>query len=89
MQFYGEVFESQLKKNVLRVEVEDKDTLYTPGWRAKYFFVDKKEEEFFQIETDPKTNEGILHFIKVIQLISIHKKPCIFPMDQVTIVSWI
>ncbi|XP_062248552.1 cadherin-like protein 26 [Platichthys flesus] len=62
--FYGEVFESQLKKNVLRVEVEDKDTRNTPGWRAKYFFVDKKEEEFFQIEADPKTNEGILHFIK-------------------------
>ncbi|XP_062248311.1 cadherin-like protein 26 [Platichthys flesus] len=62
--FYGEVFESQLKKNVLRVEVEDKDTRNTPGWRAKYFLVDKKEEEFFQIETDPKTNEGILHFIK-------------------------
>ncbi|XP_053280016.1 cadherin-2-like [Pleuronectes platessa] len=62
--FYGEVNESQLKKNVLRVEVEDKDTRNTPGWRAKYFFVDKKEEEFFQIETDPKTNEGILHFIK-------------------------
>ncbi|XP_060930148.1 cadherin-like protein 26 [Limanda limanda] len=62
--FYGEVYESQPKKDVLRVEVEDKDTLHTPGWRAKYFFVDKKEDEYFQIETDPETNEGVLNFIK-------------------------
>ncbi|XP_034445560.1 cadherin-like protein 26 [Hippoglossus hippoglossus] len=60
----GKVWESVTERDVLRVAVEDKDTPQTPGWRAKYFLVDKKEEEYFQIETDPVTNEGILNVIK-------------------------
>ena len=81
--------ESVAKKDVMRFSIEDKDNKDTPGWRAKYFLVDKNEEEFFQIETDLKTNEGILNVIKVIQLISIHLKPCLLPVDQVKNVSWI
>nr|XP_019951601.1 PREDICTED: cadherin-like protein 26 [Paralichthys olivaceus] len=63
-QYYVEVSESVTKRDVLRVAVEDKDTLETPAWRAKYFIIDKDEEEYFQIETDPNTNEGILNVIK-------------------------
>ncbi|KAG7228148.1 hypothetical protein INR49_013431 [Caranx melampygus] len=62
--YQGEVMESTIKNEVVRITVEDKDTPYTPGWRAKYFFIAGNEDGNYKLETDPETNDGILSVIK-------------------------
>ncbi|KAL6119199.1 cdh26 [Pungitius sinensis] len=62
--YQAEVPESITKDNILRIAVDDKDTPMTPGWRAKYFFIEGNEAGNYKLETDPVTNEGILSVIK-------------------------
>uniref|UniRef100_A0A674F1A8 Cadherin 26, tandem duplicate 1 n=1 Tax=Salmo trutta TaxID=8032 RepID=A0A674F1A8_SALTR len=59
------VMEMESNREILRVAVTDADTPNTPAWRAVYSIVKGNEEGNYKIETDPKTNEGILTVIKV------------------------
>ena len=49
---------------VLRLQVADKDSPGSQALKAKYTIHGDKEK-YFKIETDPKTNEGVLTVIKV------------------------
>lgn len=52
-------------QEILRIKVEDKDMPNTAASRAKFTIVKGNEEGNYKIETDPKTNEGVLTVIKV------------------------
>lgn len=41
------------------------DEEYTDNWLAVYFFTSGNEGNWFEIQTDPRTNEGILKVVKV------------------------
>lgn len=58
--------ENQQNVLVLRIPVEDKDLINTPSWKALYEVSKGNESGNFRMETDPKTNEGLLFVIKVI-----------------------
>ncbi|XP_028265518.1 cadherin-like protein 26 isoform X2 [Parambassis ranga] len=64
MHYEAHAQELTLVKEVLRIGVEDKDKPNTDAWRAKFFFIKGNDEGIYNIETDPKTNEGILSVVK-------------------------
>ncbi|XP_048832662.1 desmocollin 2 like [Brienomyrus brachyistius] len=49
---------------LLRLPVDDKDLVNTPNWRAQYFITKGNETGNFRIDTDPRTNEGLLTVVK-------------------------
>lgn len=63
-EYDASVKESITQTDILRVSVDDLDTPNTPAWRAKYTIIEGNENHNYKIETDPKTNEGILSVIK-------------------------
>ncbi|KAH0619216.1 hypothetical protein JD844_019021 [Phrynosoma platyrhinos] len=56
--------EGKTEHDILRLSVEDKDDPSTPAGRAKYKIVSGNERGNFIIETDPKSNEGVLSIVK-------------------------
>uniref|UniRef100_F6YML4 Cadherin-like protein 26 n=1 Tax=Monodelphis domestica TaxID=13616 RepID=F6YML4_MONDO len=59
-----QISEGQMHQDVLRLQVQDHDSPFTPGWKAKYKILHGNEENYFNILTDPRTNEAILNVIK-------------------------
>ncbi|KAK7131868.1 hypothetical protein R3I93_018435 [Phoxinus phoxinus] len=63
-QYNIEVMEMESNKEILRIGVTDKDTPNTPASRAVFSILKGNEDGNYKIETDPKTNEGVLSLIK-------------------------
>ncbi|XP_075701573.1 cadherin-like protein 26 isoform X2 [Rhinoderma darwinii] len=62
----AEVPERDANVTILRFGIEDGDTPFTPGWRAKFSILDGDDNEHYTIVTDPKTNEGVLTVLKAL-----------------------
>ncbi|XP_020491022.1 desmocollin 2-like protein isoform X1 [Labrus bergylta] len=58
------VTENESEKLILRIPVEDKDLVNTPNWISKFLITKGNEKGNFRIDTDPKTNEGLLFVTK-------------------------
>lgn len=58
------VSENEVEKLILRIPVEDKDLINTPNWISKFVITKGNENGNFRIDTDPKTNEGLLYVKK-------------------------
>lgn len=50
---------------VMRIKALDKDLEFTDNWLAVFDIIKGNKDDLFTIETDPKTNEGILKLVKV------------------------
>ncbi|XP_060794665.1 cadherin-4-like isoform X2 [Neoarius graeffei] len=59
----GKITERESGVEVLRLNVHDEDSPGSPAWKAK-FTLHGAEKNHFKIQTDPKTNEGILTVVK-------------------------
>lgn len=65
LQYELTVGEGEMKQELLRLKVEDKDTPKTPAWKAKYKILTGNEHGNYNLTTDPETNDGILNIVKV------------------------
>ncbi|KAF4077894.1 hypothetical protein AMELA_G00193250 [Ameiurus melas] len=59
----GKIKERESGVDVLRLQVTDKDSRGSPAWKAQ-FTIHGDPKNYFKIQTDPKTNEGILTVVK-------------------------
>ncbi|XP_043860750.1 desmocollin-2-like isoform X2 [Dromiciops gliroides] len=65
--------ENTIKRDILRIAVQDKDLPNTANWRANYTILKGNGNKNFQIVTDPQTNEGVLSVIKPLNYEENHK----------------
>uniref|UniRef100_A0A671PA71 Si:ch73-74h11.1 n=1 Tax=Sinocyclocheilus anshuiensis TaxID=1608454 RepID=A0A671PA71_9TELE len=63
--YSGGVDEGVIDVVVMRIKALDKDLEFTDNWLAVFDIHKGNEDNLFTIETDPKTNEGILKLVKV------------------------
>uniref|UniRef100_A0A671PDU9 Si:ch73-74h11.1 n=1 Tax=Sinocyclocheilus anshuiensis TaxID=1608454 RepID=A0A671PDU9_9TELE len=63
-EYSGGVDEGVIDVVVMRIKALDKDLEFTDNWLAVFDIHKGNEDNLFTIETDPKTNEGILKLVK-------------------------
>lgn len=62
---YSASVPEMVTKEILRMKVTDADEPDTPASRPVFKILKGNEEGNYMIETDPKTNEGVLSVVKV------------------------
>lgn len=65
LQYNVNVKENQADGLILRIPIEDKDLVNTPNWKSQFVIAKGNENGNFRVETDPKTNDGLLYIAKV------------------------
>lgn len=65
LQYEGSVQENMVNKEVMRFKTIDMDLVNTDSWLAVFKIISGNEAGYFNIVTDPKTNEGVLMINKV------------------------
>ncbi|XP_004703133.1 desmoglein-3 [Echinops telfairi] len=65
-QYSAHIEENALSSELLRLQVIDLDEEFTDNWLAEYFFTSGNEGNWFAIQTDPRTNDGILQVVKAL-----------------------
>uniref|UniRef100_A0A9J8AZA5 Cadherin domain-containing protein n=1 Tax=Cyprinus carpio carpio TaxID=630221 RepID=A0A9J8AZA5_CYPCA len=60
-EFSASVDENEAPVEVLRIQALDNDEEKTDNWLAEFEIVSGNEDGLFSIETDPKTNRGVLY----------------------------
>ncbi|XP_011360274.1 desmoglein-3 [Pteropus vampyrus] len=65
-QYSTRIEENTLSSELLRFQVIDLDEEFTDNWLAVYFFTSGNEGNWFEIQTDSRTNEGILKVVKAL-----------------------
>ncbi|XP_013012523.1 desmoglein-3 isoform X2 [Cavia porcellus] len=63
-QYSARIEENTINSDLLRFQVTDWDEEYTDNWLAVYYIISGNQGKWFEIETDPRTNEGILKVVK-------------------------
>uniref|UniRef100_A0AAV2JPY4 Cadherin domain-containing protein n=1 Tax=Knipowitschia caucasica TaxID=637954 RepID=A0AAV2JPY4_KNICA len=62
--FTATVPENEIDKLILRIPVDDRDLVNTDNWFSKFVITKGNENGNFRVDTDPKTNEGLLYVTK-------------------------
>lgn len=65
IQYSASIEENCLNSELIRLRAIDLDEEGTNNWLAKYLILSGNDGNWFDIQTDPRTNEGILKVIKV------------------------
>lgn len=64
-QYSASIEENCLSSELLRLQAIDLDEEGTDNWLAQYLILSGNDGNWFDIQTDPQTNEGILKVVKV------------------------